>query len=706
MTFPVFSPKRDAVAKPRNVGQIKLLVAVVLIGALGGVGWWWFFGSKPRVVLTVSLIATEHGGDVECWPTNRGEVAVLGGGRMTLVDLKSRKELWSVPVPVAVQMDRDWQESVALRFLKLQKWAEELSARRVKLQGDEAIKTFNIEAAKYASDLAVARADSVRRTASLLPPAVRAVVEKKGERVFGGDRSSVDKLNSIVGEDAEIRPARIAKRGEQIAKARVSLNESRRGADTRLKHQQLRDDEARLHALEQEQKSDEAVLAPKIEVAPKPEEKKMGKDYAYVSGGHPQFAAMGDTFWLAEGSRVMGFTRSGGELKTNMNLPGPVTRMVRGSDAVFFVAYAGRAVRYVVQVSASGGTRVIYLPVAEEKALVQIEGNVRMPDISAMRNEFIGGGSLGVAEVRLVKNEIEERQAIKPGAEEAAVQSTSGAGVNEAQAILQVAEHDAMRMNGGVERIDASTYEVSVRRPFVAGSPVWKGEFKGRVQCFSTPRLSLVTAGTKLVALDSHNAKVWESTLAAPAMLGDGFQWDGAQSKPCFEHGERLYFFDRAVLTAFQMSTGKVIWRFPSVGIRKVEIGGDGVLYVHSANLATESLSYLSELKASNDPVLMKVNAANGKIGWAADNIENMWASGKDLYSMRVERHGSDVETAVFPPGSQSAVRVNIHKLNPSTGKPRWEWFQAKMPLKIIADGKKVAILYADGLQVIHSTAL
>ena len=660
MQTAIFTPKDTSEPQSKKTAVIKLVIAFIFIGAIGGVGWWWFIGSKPRVVLTVPFVASEQSAGVDCWPTSRGEIAVLGAGKMTLVDLKSRKELWSVPMPLAVQVDRVWQESVAMRFLKLQKRAEELAVQRGKLKGDAATKAFNVEAAKYASELAIARADAARPTAPPPSPVAKAAAGKKARDIPGGEQGSVEQLKPIELEDDSIRRARMTKRAEQIEKLKGVLSNERTAADTRLKLQKLRDDEARLHTLEQEQMADEVTLspaanAPAVDAAVKPTENEPSEDYAYASGGRPKFVELGDNLWLAEGSRLIGFEQTGGGVKTNMLLPGPVTRMVKVADAAFFIAYAGKTVRYVVKVGANGSTQTSYIPTAEEKAPSESSAEIR--------NEFFGGGgSLSLAEIRLIA---------KPAA----------------------------------DAPNERTYAVSVKRPFASATPTWTGEFSGRVQCFSTPSLSIVTGGTKLVALDANNAKLWESTLAEPAIFGDSFQWETAHGSPCREHDDRLYFFDRAVLTSFNSSTGEVIWRLPGAGIRKVEFGGDGSLYVHSMNHTAETPVHLSEVKSGSAPVLMKINPADGTILWSEPKLEDVWASGKDVYSMRVARQSQDGESETFQPGAQS-TRMKIYKLNTNTGKQRWDWFQTQMPQRIIVQGKTVAVLFESGLQVIHSTAL
>src|SRR5207248_633501 len=107
-----------------------------------------------------------------------------------------------------------------------------------------------------------------------------------------------------------------------------------------------------------------------------------------------------------------------------------------------------------------------------------------------------------------------------------------------------------------------------------------------------TPTLDLVTAGTTLLAFDRSNKKVWEATLGAPVPIHrSDEEWD-TLPQPWIESGERLFFADGAFLNALHVKTGQVLWRLPSVGIRKLQIDTDGNLYVLSENLKVETLSY------------------------------------------------------------------------------------------------------------------
>lgn len=702
------APKR----KLTNAKLVKIVAFVAILGALGGTVWWYFWGSKPRLALALSFPETA-GAEVDCWRVGENGLVVLGGGNLSLVHLGERRQLWSVPLPVAVKIDYEWQASVAQRFLKLQQRAIELAAARANLKGEAAIISFNADAAKYAADLAAARADAARPIPQKAAVKTSGADSKSKAKAFalGDDRSQVDKFKAVQSEDELIRSARMAKRTGQISKLRASLNELRTKADTRLKLQQLKDEEAKLQALENEQKMDEAPTPQVAKAEPaEPELVDDDDDFGFSNGGKPHFASLGETFWFADGARLVGFDRSTGGVKATFNLPGPVLKMCAGPDAIVVAAHAGKKVRFLMKITADGNTQSNYMTVAGERPALVARETARIPVVDTLRSEFLGTMTPAIAEVKLVTKNIEVKSAIKPGAEAAAevnVQAASGAGLGEALAILKVAENDKLRMDsGGEQKIDGSTYEVKVRTLFANPAVEWTGQFTGRVQFFSTPRFNLVTAGTKLVALNSANAKVWESSLAASALIADEHEWNVASSSPCFEDGDRLYFFDRAVLTAFNAANGEVLWRLPSVGISNVAIAADGFLYVHSANLSAESLTYLSEANAPAESILMKIKPSDGSIVWTTEKLESVWASGNDLYSMRVARPAVDIVKAAFKQEQASELRSKIYKINRRTGKMRWEWFQARAPLKVTAKGKTLAILFSDGLQVIHSTSL
>jgi hypothetical protein len=227
------------------------------------------------------------------------------------------------------------------------------------------------------------------------------------------------------------------------------------------------------------------------------------------------------------------------------------------------------------------------------------------------------------------------------------------------------------------------------------------------VQLISTPHLNFLTAGTQLLAFTPDNKKIWEATLGAPLPIraSDGDLKHDAL--PWIEAGAKLYFADGAFLTSFDIASGQVQWRLPSVGIRKLQLDADGNLYVASDNLPTESLFYARDADSSvANPSVMKISATDRKILWTGDKFQDVWVSGKDVYAYRELRNAADMENAVFDPSKVPEARTKIYKLALSSGKVSWEWFQSRRPRAVAADHKYVALLFGDELQIIHSISL
>lgn len=713
MQTTLFKPATVAAPKPkRKATLIKAIAATVVLGSFGGAGWWWFRGSKPKLAASIAF-KTDEFGETGTWAVSNGRMLTLAGGKLILVDLKERKEKWSTAIPAQPEVDVEFQAALSARFLKLQQRADELSAKRATLKGDASVKAFNAEAAKYAADLAAARADAVRGTAAKVAPAPAAkpvaAAPKKYE--FGGDRSTVDKLNTVQNEADLLRATRAKAREQKIAEARANIEKLKPTATTPIKQQQLREAEVRLASLEAEQKADAvAVIAPAAPKGEPTEKFEPEPDFAFAHDRDPHVVEAGGLFYLTDGPRILSFEAEGGAIKGRFPMPGTVLEMFECGGTVYAAAHAGETVRYIVKIAPDGNAQGLYAQVAGDSPLFeQTEGSYSVLTPAA-RSIVTGGGSLAIADVRLVTQKIEKRNVIKPGADKAAEENTklnAGGGTEEALAIMAVMEQDKLRMSGrAVEQIDASTYDVSIRRPFAPTAAPWKGQFTGHVQCFYTRNFTLVTASTKLVALNANNEKAWEASLTAPAVIGEDSQWDSQPAPPCFEAAGRLYFFDRAALNAFDAATGAALWRVPSVGIRKVVTDANGDLYVHSANLPTDSLQFISERSKMVNPVLFKVAAKTGAIEWSQDKYEDVWAEGGDLYALRIGKNAADIENQVFAPGTAPEARVKIFKLTRGAGKPRWEWFQTKMPHDVVTFGKTLAIRFRDEVQIVHSTAL
>lgn len=430
--------------------------------------------------------------------------------------------------------------------------------------------------------------------------------------------------------------------------------------------------------------------------------------------------ADGGKIWVAQGRRIVALDRANGQLTKQVPLAGEFDHAMRGVGRFYVVAAAGDGGRQVVAVNLADGAAAgfgVTTPGTSERFTFAGEGQPATPNLQPARAEFsAAGGELLQVDIHLVESKVTERQVMSGSyisdMEEADKKTTGGWAADAmvvAQSLAKEAERDA---TGGKERIDESTYEVTLRRPFATGlAPVGPLRVQGRPEVFSTAGFDLLAAGQTLLAFDHANKKLWESKLAGPLVFGDWADEEGAYgeapdertattARPCVEDAERLYLFDKAFLSAFERSSGRPLWRLPSSGIRKVQLDGSGLLYVLSSNVAPESYGL-----NTNHPVMMKVEAKSGKIVWKIEKYQNVFVSGGDLYATRETQNAEDAINRAFRSAAPE-TRFKLYKLSTRDGEPQWEWFQVRRPLRIEVERKKVSLLFPDELQLLKSIAL
>jgi hypothetical protein len=709
---PVFGAP-PAEPKPRNwTGWIIFLLIVLL---LGGGFWYYFFGQKPRMVLSVPLAKQEGEERNGLWPVGNGELLLLGNGEVKLVNVADRAVKWTAKLPPAPAVDRAWRAAVNARFVRLQQWADELTTKRANLKTPKDTKAFNDEAAKYQAELTAVRTELGRRPS---PSAAPAAPPKPAAPVVAAKKEPepepAEKLKPIASPEVQLLEQRIQRRTVKLAEMERNIAIKKAAAKTEIQMSVVHDEEARFTALTAEQKAEQEALA-KLQGTFKPPvaaddegEDEEDVDSFFVDSCAPYGGTVGGAVWIVDGEHMVSFDRATGAVKSDVALAGPALRAWTHGGELCVVASAGDEARQITRITATAGPVSLYAPAGKvESAFGAMEDSGIKPNVQSLRTEF--GGPLFRADIRLVEKKLIFRDAIKPGSEQALTDTISGSAahsLDELQAVAKLMSNDAKVLTGETkEWIDDSTYELTLRRPFDPSAPEWKGAVKGRVDFFATPSYDLVAAGTKLLAFDHVNKKLWEATLGAPvAPRADD---DEKPTETCLESEGRLYFADGAFLTAFEAATGRVLWRVPSIGIQKVQVDGDGNVYVQTLNLATESLTYvLDESFQAIDPLTLKINPDDGKIVWKAEKYQDLWVSGSDVYVLRESRNPTDIENQVFDPSKVPEARVKIYKLSRRNGESIWEWFQARRPRAVHADRKNVGILFGDELQFIHSIAL
>ncbi len=718
--LPVSSP--TPAKRGRGFWILAALIATVLIAAVLGGGWYYFFGRKPKVSMTVGLELNGNAATRGLWSVGTGEVLLVGDGDVHLIDTASRKKKWTAQIPKSTTPDPAWQATMNARFVRLQAWADELSRKRGSLTDAEEIIAFNADAAKYHEELTAVLAEAAKpnaRAASATEhqPEQQPVRVPDAEDVFGGDRSKVDRLHPIEDMRLQLLADRIRKREGKLGALKSDMILKKGRAITAVQKVAATDAEARYNTELAEQQNDEESLA---KLKPKEPTPVVTAQRAETEDGPPAFddefasaspkaAICKDRIWIIEGRHAVAFDRNSGAVKADVGLAGPARQIFADGDTAIIVASAGASAAQITKLTANAQPQAMYYSTGRREPAFTFSGRSQTPNVQDLRTEFsaVGGSPLRV-DIRLKEKNVTARDAIKPGSEkelEAAAGGAAAHSADEMKSIAALIRNDAARLNGSaVGQMDDSTYEITLRRPFDPAVPEWNGILRGRVQIFSTPTLHLITAGTKLLAFDRMNKKIWEAVLGSPVPIFGGDTGADGSPQPWFETGGRLFFADGAFLTAFDSASGQVAWRLPSVGIRKVVMDGEGFLYVLSGNSRVESLTFAMDASFGDSvPITLRVNPADGKIMWKVEKYQDVWASGKDVYALRESQNPHDIEEQVFNRDKPAAARVKLYKLSRGSGNPLWEWFQPRRPFAVEAHGKSVALLFAEELQIISS---
>ena len=645
---------------------IKTVLALVVL--LGGGGLWYYtLGRKPKIALTVPI--TDKTGMASLHAVGPGEVLLIANGKAALYATAGGAAKWSLalatPAPAA---------------------ATPAPAAPA--------------GAKIAAAPAVAAAEPED------PVKLRKLTEL----------STGEKADQLLAKRTE---RRFAKLREWSAK----LNAKKATLKTPLQIDAFNEEAKKYHAELAETRAEAAAQRPAapaargavavVAVADEALEPALAHGFARFDSFFEKtdVIADGGAILLLHGAQARLLDRASGAVKKEIPLPGNFSRVLRGAGCAYAVGASADVARQVTRIgTADGATQTVKItgPRSEGRWRMKEAGQPAEPMTQPLRTELsAGGGALLRCDVRLVEKKITER--VLAGAtdassalEEADKKAATGWGSDAALYAKALAKDSAGEDNGGRERNDESTYEVILTRPLDAGIPEVRATVHGHADVFSTRTLDLIAAGRTLLAFDHNNKKLWETTLANPiadpgsARDDEDDDTTATTAQPCVEDGGR-YFFDSAFLTAFYLATSQPAWRMPGSGIHRLQLDGRGALYVSTGSGEFDPNGAL--------PQTMKVDAKSGKILWKVEKYQDCIVSGGDVYATRETRNSEDMVNSVFDKSKAIECRWKLYKLSAGKGEVQWEWFQTRRPRRVEADGKKVALLFADELQIIKSIA-
>ncbi|HEX8294732.1 MAG TPA: PQQ-binding-like beta-propeller repeat protein [Chthoniobacteraceae bacterium] len=622
------------------VRSIQIFLIVAVLGT-AGVFWYFVVGRKPKVLLSTPIKA----GHAQPFTqgVGAGEVLLLVGSKATLYDLGEKKDRWSVDLNTVAPVAAVVPAAVAK------------PAPTPKL--------------------------AAKPVAATPPP---------------------EKPDPLL-------TARVKKRFAKLEKSAADLHARRDKLKTALQIEAFNESAAKYHAELAEARAEAAPLHRSALAAAGSTIRELdGEDFeerSFRSGfaaDQLKVIAEHGTIWIARGKRITGLSSADGRVVRDLQLAGNFTQLERGPQHLYVLAPvgSGETLQIIRIATADGAPNAVTVAVPPEQPThTWSESGPASPNTPALRTLFsANASSLLQLSVRLVERKITERQTITGDTvsdmEEADKKTTGGWGAD-AAVIAGVLAKDAEReATGGKELLDESTYEVALQRPFETNLPETRATVHGRPELFSTATLDLVVAGKELVAFDHGNKKLWQTQLGQPI---SGALKEGEVPRhgdPCLEAGDRLYFFDRGFLSAFQRETGQALWRLPAAGIHKIQLDPGGTLYVSTGS------------GPAGIPQLFQIEAKTGRILWKLEKYDDCFLSGKDVYATRETRNAEDMVNAVFDRSKAIQCRWKLYKLSTRDGEPQWEWFQTRRPLSIQTDRKRVSLLFQDELQVLTSLAL
>ena len=309
---------------------------------------------------------------------------------------------------------------------------------------------------------------------------------------------------------------------------------------------------------------------------------------------------------------------------------------------------------------------------------------------------------------RLLEEKFVERSAMKAAPKKSALDGDVNA-ANSGKIANELLNEMQRNAGGGTVTEDMSRYQVTVHSPD-GSSPDWTSEVVGPPQLFVLQTVNVVTAGKGLVVLDKSNKKVWEATLTYPVpehssglfsrrdlSYGDG---------PCVEHGDTLYVFDQAVLTAYDLASGNARWRLPSVGVVGLFFDDQGGIYVNTTTGNPEDIKYSRQIDINRrtENVVSKIESKTGRTLWSAKPGGFVsYLSGQFIYVIESYDPNPTDEDVLSDMTIQKPAYLRITRIRPKDGKIMWDYYDRdRCPVTWNFDGNSIQLVFKREVQVLR----
>jgi hypothetical protein len=309
--------------------------------------------------------------------------------------------------------------------------------------------------------------------------------------------------------------------------------------------------------------------------------------------------------------------------------------------------------------------------------------------------------------VRLLEERMVERVAMKAPPKKSALDGD----VNVTQT-MEIANEllNEMQRNRGGDKVyeDESRFLVTVH-DMDSRVPDWAGEVVGPPTLIPSKSVTVIASGSTVTVLDKSNKKLWQGSLTHKVAGSKSYFQDSPFGElPCAERDGRLYVCDEAMLTAFDLQTGNVFWRLPSVGIAGLLFDDQGMLYINTTTASPDSIKYSRQIDVSRkvSEVIVKVDSKTGKMLWSTQAGGFIsYLSGKYIY-IASWNDADDDKDSPLRTELETPSYVRIKRIDPKKGTVMWDHYQPRAPLDVKFNGNRIQIVFKKEMQVLKYLTL
>jgi hypothetical protein len=659
---PVYAGQKSVVEGEfwRRTGKISGAIAAVVVALLGFWFWYAWFGSVPHPVFSVRFTEAAHSGQARLCGKN--QIVFLHGGTLARYDIGSKKEIWS-------------RQLIDQQLIKDAVATESGNIRAVAALGKEEDMTQFIERGMEAglqlqvdgSNVWVSAPDRLTH--------------------YDWDTGKVLQEIPLAGGFGEM----VSQGGELLM-----MGESQAGQQL-ITHVNLATGESRTEA-----------IGPPGKPAVAGARNAPGTTVVASAGG-------------AAGSPVAGLPLVPGANAGKALDPGKVAEQAQSLPLPARIALPALLAssmhqERIMQEADDGSDEARSQPRPGAPASRLFDNPLTAGSFSLIPSEY---GSLQFG-VRILQTNIITRGAMKAPPARSALDSGNLNGSRTADVANEILNEMQRNRGGDTVQEDDSRYQVTIRRPDSTETADWTGEVVGPPALFPLKTVNVLTAGKTVIVFDKTNKKLWQATLAYSVLAGSGIlggedafsaEHSPYGAGPCVERGDSLFVFDQAVLTAFDLATGNVRWRLPSVGITGLFFDNKGMLYVNSTTASPENIKYSRQIDISQktDAVFLKVDPKTGRILWSSKPGGFIsYLSGKFIYTYYINDagEGADSGMAALAGITPTSSFIKIRRINPGNGEILWDYQQNRAPLNVQFSGNMIELVFKKEVQVLKFLSL